>query len=115
MKEMNLNVLTYLSFQSKLNLHRTKTFFLFKSNLNGSINTNFYYARCRVLFNRKAPGSLYWRKYNVSKSTFLKTKFLCVVILDFSGSSKMPDISITKSIKRNSILPGTCNYCLFPR
>lgn len=42
MKEMNLNVLTYLSFQSKLNLHRTKTFFLFKSNLNGSININFY-------------------------------------------------------------------------
>lgn len=55
MKEMNLNVLTYLSFQSKLNLHRTKTFFLFKSNLNGSININFHYARCRVLFNRKAP------------------------------------------------------------
>lgn len=54
MKEMNLNVLTYLSSQSKLNLHRTKTFFLFKSNLNGSININFYYARCRVLFNRKA-------------------------------------------------------------
>ena len=28
MKEMNLNVLAYLSFQLMLNLHRTKTFFL---------------------------------------------------------------------------------------